>query len=121
MYYVCVEDNIVVSILDYPPTVPSSVEVIEITDAEYKKLDDQTHYFDIEKKSVFQYSEHDITDQQEKMQDIIHRDFLSKTDWKVLRHLRETALGIPTSLSSEEYLDLERQRQEAAKNIVDNK
>lgn len=44
--------------------------------------------------------------------------FLSSTDWKVLRHIREKALGQPTTLSDAEYLALEQERQQAADSIV---
>jgi hypothetical protein len=44
--------------------------------------------------------------------------FLSSTDWKIMRHLREQALGIPTSLNSSEYLALEQERADAAARIV---
>ena len=37
---------------------------------------------------------------------------LSKSDWMVLRHSEETDLGIPTSLTSEEYLKLLKDRKE---------
>jgi hypothetical protein len=44
--------------------------------------------------------------------------FLNASDWKILRHLREQALGIPTSLSSSEYLALEQERADAAARII---
>ena len=43
--------------------------------------------------------------------------FLKDTDFKVLRHLRQKALGLPLSLSDEEYLALEQQRHEASKKV----
>jgi hypothetical protein len=43
---------------------------------------------------------------------------LAESDWKILRHLREQALGIPTSLSSSEYLALEQERADAAARII---
>ena len=44
-------------------------------------------------------------------------DFLNSTDWKIMRHIREQALGLETSLTDKEYLELENKRQEAAKSI----
>jgi hypothetical protein len=44
--------------------------------------------------------------------------FLDSTDWKVLRHFRQQALGISTSLTAEEYLELEHERQMAAESIM---
>ena len=43
--------------------------------------------------------------------------FLSSTDWKILRHIREKQLGISTTLSEKQYTELETLRQEAAKGI----
>ena len=45
-------------------------------------------------------------------------NFLSSTDWKVIRHLGQKALNITTSLTEQEYLALEQQRQEARQRIV---
>jgi len=44
--------------------------------------------------------------------------FLAATDFKVLRHIRQKALGQQLSLSEEEYLALEQQRSDAAASIV---
>jgi hypothetical protein len=44
--------------------------------------------------------------------------YLAETDWQVLRHLRQLALEIQTTLSSEEYLQLEQSRSEAAEKII---
>ena len=44
--------------------------------------------------------------------------FLADTDFKVLRHIRQKALGQQLSLSEEEYLVLEQQRSDAAASIV---
>lgn len=38
--------------------------------------------------------------------------FLKETDWKILRHKEQQELGVETSLSEEEYLDLIIERQE---------
>ena len=52
MHYVCIENNLVVSVLSYQPNVPSSVAVVEITDAQAAQIAAQTHYFDVASKSV---------------------------------------------------------------------
>ena len=88
MNYVCIENNLVVSVLNYQPNVPSSVTVVEITDAQADGANGQ------------------------------EREFLNSTDWKVLRHLRQKALNITTSLSDAEYIQLEQQREAAAARIV---
>lgn len=38
--------------------------------------------------------------------------FLNSTDWQVIRHKEQQDLGIETSLSEDEYLELITQRQE---------
>lgn len=39
-------------------------------------------------------------------------EFLKDTDWKILRHKEQQELGVETSLSEEEYLELIIERQE---------
>lgn len=61
----------------------------------------------------------DITEKlEQEEQDKVALEFLDSTDWQVLRHIRQQALGIATSLTAEEYLELEHQRQMAAESIV---
>jgi hypothetical protein len=118
MHYVCIENNLVVSILSYQPNVPSSVAVVEITDAQAAQIAEQTHYFDISSGSVTVVAA-GVTAQ--RATDIINgqeREFLNSTDWKILRHIRQKALNIATSLSEAEYIQLEQQREAAAARIV---
>lgn len=44
--------------------------------------------------------------------------FLADTDFKVLRHIRQKALAVATSLTEEEYLALEQARHDAALRII---
>lgn len=44
--------------------------------------------------------------------------YLAETDYKVLRHIRQKALEQPTTLSEEEYLELEEMRDAASKRIL---
>jgi hypothetical protein len=46
-------------------------------------------------------------------------DYLRNTDWVVLRHIGQLALGVPTSLTSIEYTELEQLRQNARDLIID--
>lgn len=39
-------------------------------------------------------------------------EFLQDTDWKILRHKEQQELGVKTSLSEEEYINLITERQE---------
>ena len=45
--------------------------------------------------------------------------FLQNSDWKVLRHIRQKNLQAVKSITDEEYLALEQQRQAAAASIID--
>jgi hypothetical protein len=44
--------------------------------------------------------------------------FLAESDYKVLRHIRQKALGQQLTLSEEEYLTLEQQRSDAANKVI---
>lgn len=111
MYYVCVENDQIVSVLNYEPNVPESVEVHEISDEDHELLKNRTHYFSIADKSVKSNSDEmleTINLEKEKQNAKIG---LAESDWKVLRHIREKALGISSTLTEEEYIELENNRQ----------
>jgi hypothetical protein len=118
MRYVCVEDDKVVSVLSYLPSVPDSVNIIEITDEEYQKLEDQTGYFDISSSSVISYPTEHFELQNIERMNAVEREFLNSTDWMILRHLRQKSLGIETTLSENQFLELEQQRHLSANRIV---
>lgn len=66
------------------------------------------------------YTVEDITSKYEQEQtNEAARKFLNETDWLVLRHVGQLALDIPTSLTPEEYLELEEERQEAREKVED--
>ena len=117
MHYVCIENNVITSILNYVPNVPDSVSVVEISDNDHAALIAQTHTFDVTTKTIIAVDA-SITNQKIKDQaDAIEREFLNSTDWKILRHLRQHSLSILTSLTEEEYIILEQQRQAASARI----
>ena len=118
MHYVCIEDNKIVSILNYEPSVPETVTVIEITDDDAIKIKDETHFFDIETQIVQPVAIEIIAVKEQERLNAGERDFLNRTDWKVMRHIRQKALAIPTSLTEEDYIQLELDRQAAAERIV---
>jgi hypothetical protein len=98
--------------------VPGTVTVVEITDEQYRQIEIKTHYFDAISKSILPMPESEI---ERKQQEIINsdlRNYLDSTDWIVLRHLRQKTLEIPTSLTEEEFLELEQQRNDAAAKII---
>ena len=117
MYYVCVENNHVISVLNYCPEVPSSVQVQVISDAEYQQLQNETHYFDVVFMSVQPVDSSILDRKAVEVKNAQYRAFLNNTDWKILRHLREATLGLPHSLTDDEYRALEQQRADAAANI----
>ena len=118
MHYVCIENNLVVSVLSYQPNVPSSVAVVEITDSQAEQLRAQTHNFDVASRTIVAVAADVAVQQAQELANGLEREFLNSTDWKILRHIRQKALNITTSLTDAEYLQLEQQRQDAAARII---
>lgn len=104
--------------MPYEPSVPVSVQVVTILDEDYNKVMDQTHYFDVVTKSILAVDAEILSQKAQEQLNAVEREFLNSTDWKVLRHQRQVKLGETTSLTEEEYLELERQRSAAAARIV---
>ncbi len=119
MYYVCIENNQITSILNYQPNVPSTVAVTEISNEQYDQIVNNTHYFNLTTRTVDSLTAEQTAAKATFNQNSVHREFLNSTDWKVLRHMRQKSLGVPTTLTEEEYLDLEQQRQTAADSITE--
>jgi FKBP-type peptidyl-prolyl cis-trans isomerase (trigger factor) len=119
MYYVCVEDNLVISILSYKPETPPSVSVIEITDTEYNEINDNIKYFDVSAKKVLPLRNSFQENLEKQQKNAIEREFLNSTDWKILRHLRQQYLNLPTSLTEEQFTDLEKKRHASASRIIE--
>ena len=117
MHYVCVENDVIVSILGYEPNVPNSVIVYPISDEQATQIQDQTHFFDLNSNTVVEVAAELLAQKEKEIANGNEREFLNSTDWQILRHLREKTLGLPTSLTEEEFIDLEQQRQAAASNI----
>jgi hypothetical protein len=118
MYYVCIENNLVTGIQSYEPAVPNTVSVISISDEHHAQIMAQTHRFDLASRTVVAVDQAVINQQEQDRLNGIEREFLNSTDWKILRHIRQKALNITTSLSDEEYIQLEQQREAAAARIV---
>ncbi len=118
MYYVCIENNKVVGIQGYEPSVPSTITVVTITDEQNQQIMNQTHVFDVSSKTVIPVDNSVLIQKEQEKSNAIEREFLNKTDWQVMRHIRQKALGVATSLTEAEYLALEQQRADAAARIV---
>jgi hypothetical protein len=118
MHYVCIENNIVTSILNYEPSVPESVSVVAISDSDQANIENYTHFFDVETETVIPLASDIIVQLEQEKLNAVRREFLNSTDWKILRHMRQKALNLATSLTDEEYLALEQQRNDAAAQII---
>lgn len=115
--YICIENEQVISTLDYEPNVPDTVTVVKILDSEFSKIKDRTHYFDVKSMSVIDLDTDMIRIVNSQEERSANLQFLQSTDWKVLRHIRQLALGVPTTLTNDEYLALESERNIAATKI----
>jgi len=118
MMYVCIEDGVVVSCLDYEPAVPPSVSVVQITNSDYQLMVDGTHMFNVATSQVVPVPDSVMAEKQKAERNSTNLRFLNDTDWKVLRHLREQTLGATLSLSPAEFLELEQSRATAAAAIT---
>lgn len=118
MKYFCIEYGKLISVLDYHPNVPSSVQVVEVSDQDFALIENKTHHFDINTNAIVPNPESVINKIEQENKNSQYITFLDNTDWKVLRHIRQKALNQPTSLTEEEYLDLEEQRTTAASSII---
>lgn len=118
MHYVCIEDNKVIGIQSYQPAVPATVTTVTINNDQYKQIMDQSHVFDTASRQVVPVNNGVIAEKARYTANGIEREFLNSTDWKVMRHIRQKALNIPTTLSDAAYLQLEQQRQAAAAKII---
>ena len=118
MYYVCIENNLVTNILSYEPAIPDTVRTVVISKEQYDQIMAQTHRFDVASDSVVSVPSSELEQKERDVLNAVEREFLNSTDWKVMRHLRQKALGEPTSLTEEQYLELEQQRSNAASRIV---
>ena len=117
MHYVCIEDNLITTILNYVPAAPESVRVVKISDEDNAKILAMTHCFDVKTNKIVPVSPAQSAAFNAASESDKYLAFLDKTDWKILRHMREIALGVSTSLSEDEYVALEKKRDKAAKMV----
>lgn len=118
MYYVCIENELVTSIMSYEPSVPSTITIVTISDEQYNQIMAQTHKFDVLSKTVVAIDSTELTQKEIDKENAVRREFLNSTDWKILRHMRQKALNVATSLTDAEYIALEQQRNDTAAQIV---
>lgn len=120
MHYVYIENATVTSILNYEANVPDTIQVFPISDEDYALIMDRSSkkFFNVETLKVEDIKGDALSAIEQEEINAASQSFLDMSDWKVLRHLREKALGVETSLTEEEYILLEQQRAEAAAKIV---
>lgn len=110
-----------INILSYAPNVPAGIAVYQITENEKYAIDTGTHYFDVKTASTQLRPAGELLAEQQaratQQANATYKNFLNSTDWKVFRHMRELALGKTTSLTAQEYIDLENERARAASKI----
>ena len=114
MHYYCVENNQLVSIANYKPNTPASVICVEIDDVTHKSIERGEWWFNLDSMCAEPRPQTMLDHMAADAEQQANRTFLAETDWQVLRHLRQQALGIETSLTHDQYLDLERRREAAA-------
>jgi hypothetical protein len=118
MYYVCIENNLIIGIQNFEPNVPNTVTVSAISDEQYEKIKNQTHRFDINLNTIVPEDLSILNNKERERLNGAEREFLNSTDWKILRHIRQKALNTTTTLTEAEYIALEQQRNDAAARIV---
>ena len=110
------------TIINYEANLPDGVTAYSITEAEKLSLDENTHYFDSTTLTVkprpTEILQTEAAAKAIELANAGYRAFLDSTDWQVLRHIRQQSLGIETSLTQQEYLDLENQRHQAALSVI---
>ena len=119
MYYYCIENQKVVGVHNYEPSVPSSVKVYEISEEDYNRTigSNATHYFDAVSCEILPIPSEALDKIQAEKEYHKLTTEVGLSDWKVLRHIREKALELPTTLTEEEYVALELQRQNTVEQI----
>jgi hypothetical protein len=114
MYYVCVSEGRVASIINYVPACVWPMQAYPISDTEYGQIQALTHYFDTTTCTVMSMPSQMLTRNTQQEDNQAHLRFLRDTDWQVLRHMRQLHLGEPTSLTAEAYTQLEQERSRVA-------
>ena len=114
MYYYCIENNQLISVVNYKPNTPASVICVEVDDVAHSAIERGEWWFNLDGMCA-EPKPQPMLDSM--VADIARKNnlsFLAATDWQVLRHLRQQVLGVETSLTHDQYLDLERRREAAA-------
>ena len=124
MNYLLIEEGNLVGICDYEPNIGNdNIQVIKYSENIPRerilylneKIVDSKDYVYINNKYIKNTKA--VADLLEKNKTA--RNYLTDTDWLVIRHRDQIALGQETSLTTEQYLDLLAKRQVARESVVD--
>lgn len=124
MNYLLIENETLVGVCDYEPNIgDDNIQIIKYSGNIPKerilylsgKIVDSNDYVYISGKYI-KYTKA-VADLLEKNKNA--RNYLTDTDWLVIRHRDQLDLNLETSLNNDQYLDLLNKRQEARKQVVD--
>lgn len=124
MNYLLIENETLVGVCDYEPNIgDDNIQIIKYSGNIPKerilylsgKIVDSNDYVYINGKYIKNtQAVADLLEQNKKA-----RNYLTDTDWLVIRHRDQLDLNLETSLNNDQYLDLLNKRQEARKQVVD--
>jgi len=99
-------------------TAPDYVIQLECSDDDQQKILSGMYEFNAVERRVVQKSSVALAEIATQKSNAEKSHYLSSTDWKILRHLREKMLQVQTSMTEQEFIALEQERQAIAKSIV---
>jgi len=99
-------------------TAPDYVIQQECSDDDQQKILSGMYKFDVAQLAVVVKSNSALAEIATQKSNAEKSHYLASTDWKILRHLREKVLRVQTSMTEQQYLALEQERQNVAKSIV---
>lgn len=124
MNYLLIENGILVGVCDYEPNIGNdNIQIIK-----YSGNIPKERILYLEGKIVdsnnFVYLNGKYVKKTKAVADILEnnkaaRNYLTDTDWLVIRHRDQLDLNLETSLNNDQYIDLLNKRQEARKQVVE--
>lgn len=124
MNYLLIENETLVGVCDYEPNIgDDNIQIIKYSGNIPKerilyldgKIVDSNDYVYINGKYIKNTKA--VADLLEQNKNA--RNYLTDTDWLVIRHRDQLDLNLETSLNNDQYLDLLNKRQEARKQVID--
>lgn len=124
MNYLLIENETLVGVCDYEPNIGNdNIQIIK-----YSGNIPKERILYLEGKIVdsnnFVYLNGKYVKKTKAVADILEnnkaaRNYLTDTDWLVIRHRDQLDLNLETSLNNDQYIDLLNKRQEARKQVVE--